>query len=248
MKKRLFYGCLVLFATMALASCDDLNLNVGEITQNDLAGSASLNVTRNTTDGPVTDSMHFISSIVDAFELSMFDTNLSEGFSTIGISANIGLGESGAELQFPFMYYRLNDTVQGVYPFDTILTLEMLQSINFEALVDILANPDGGNMIVIAVSDSCWYITYGGDFVVTEFPGVGHLVKAEFNGVNALYVTQSKVEELGQDIDNMNYSHMTDIDYYFPRVTISGNVKSRRWAVTKTIFNAAFQQGGIVSK
>ena len=182
------------------------------------------------------------------FNFHDVDTNLGDGYSTIDISANVTLDNANVPLEFPFMYYRLNDSVTGPYNFDTILTLDMLQNLNFDTLISILSNPDGGNMILIAQNDSCWYITYGGQMVVSSFPAVGHIVQASFSNVQAWYVTQSKVDELSNDINNMNYSHLSDVDYYFPRVTMSGNVSSRRWAVIHTIFDMAFSQGGIAGK
>lgn len=249
MKKRTLFGCIILFAAMVFTSCDGFNLGPGtEDELGQLAGHSSLTITRNTSEGSVTDSLRFGSSIVDIFTFETVDTNLPTGYSTIDISANVNLTESNVSLAFPFMYFRLNDTTTGTYQFDTILTLDMLANLNFDTLINILANPDGGNMILIAENDSCWYITYGGDFVVTEFPSVGGIVRANFTNVNAWYVTQSKVNELAQDIDNMNYSHLADVDYYFPRVTFTGSVESRRWAVIHRIFEEAFVNGGISSK
>lgn len=248
MKKSTFFASFVLLALFALTSCDEMNISVDDITGGELVGSASLTVTHNGPNGIVTDSMNFRSSIADAFDLSKFDSTLVEGYSTVAISANVNLTDADVSLAFPFMYYRINDTLSGSYAFDTILTIEMLHNLNFDTLVNVLANPDGGNMILIAENDSCWYITFDGSLVVTEYPTVGHLINATVSNATAWYVTQSKVNELSADIDNMNYTHLGDLDYYFPRVTLSGNITSRRWAVTQTIFNAAFSQGGISSK
>lgn len=248
MKKRIFLASFAIFAVFALTSCDEMNISIDDITGGELVGNASLVISHNGPDGTVADSMNFKSSIADAFDLSEFDSSLIEGFSTVAISANVNLTEADVSLEFPFMYYRINDTLSGSYAFDTILTLEMLHNLNFDTLINILANPDGGNMILIAENDSCWYITFGGSLVVTEYPTVGKLIKANLSNATAWYVTQSKVDELSADIDNMNMAHWNDLEYYFPRVTLSGNITSRRWTVTRTIFNAAFSEGGISSK
>lgn len=248
MKKSTFIASFILFAVFALTSCDGMNINVDDITGGELVGSASMVVTHNGPNGTLTDSMNFKSSIADAFDLSEYDSTLVEGYSTVAISANVNLTDADVSLSFPFMYYRINDTLSGTYAFDTILTLELLHNLNFDTLINVLANPDGGNMILIAENDSCWYITFGGNMVVTEYPTVGHLIKATVNNATAWYVTQSKVNELSADIDNMNMAHWNDLEYYFPSVTLSGNITSRRWAVTQTIFNTAFSEGGISSK
>lgn len=247
MKKNYFIGCLIA-VIFAFTSCEGLITNFNEVIGDDLSGKASVQISREGQDGTITDSLNFTSSIVDVFNFSDYDTTLSEGYSTIAISANVDLSATNVELDFPFMYYRLNDSVTGAYNLDTVLTLQMLQNFNFASLIDILASPDGGNIVVLAENDSCWYVTYSGQFVVTEYPSMGRIVKGNFNNVEALYVTQNKVNELSDDIENMNFAHINDINYYFPRVTISGNVSSRRWSVIQNIYRAAFMQGGIASK
>jgi hypothetical protein len=248
MKKITLRGLLALVLPFAFTSCDEIGVNFNEVVSGELDGNVTMTIARTTADGTTMDTLEYSSSIVDIFDFAAVDPSLGEGYSTISISANIDFNQTDVALEFPFMYYRLNDSTTGAYTFDTILTLEMLQNLNFDSLINIIANPDGGNMILIAENDSCWYVTYGGQFVVSEFPTVGHLVKASFSNVDAWYITQSKVDELSNDIDNMNYTHLNDIDYYFPRVKLSGNLTSRRWAVIHNVFNAAFTQGGIGSK
>lgn len=248
MKKITRWGILALVLPFAMTSCEDFGVNFHEVVSGELDGNVAMAITRNTPEGTTTDSVVFSSSIADVFDFSAVDPSLGEGYSTISISANIDFNQTDVALEFPFMYYRLNDSTTGAYSFDTILTLDMLQNLNFDALVNIIANPDGGNMILIAENDSCWYVTYGGQLVVSEFPTVGHLIKASLSNVEAWYITQSKVDELKNDIENMNYTHINDINYYFPQVTLSGNLTSRRWAVIHNVFNAAFTQGGIASK
>ncbi|MBO7488914.1 MAG: hypothetical protein J6T88_01420 [Bacteroidales bacterium] len=248
MKKSTFFVSFILLAMFAFTSCEEMSIDFDDLTSDALVGNAAIEITHNGTDGIVTDSMNFKSSIADAFDLSDFDSNLVEGYSTVSISANVNLNDANIELAFPFMYYRINDTLAGTYEFDTILTIEMLHNLNFDTLVNVLANPDGGNMILIAENDSCWYITFDGSLVVTQYPTVGHLIEATVNNASAWYVTQSKVNELSADIDNMNLAHLNDLEYYFPRVSLTGAITSRRWAVTQTIFNTAFRQGGISSK
>ena len=241
MKKRLFLGVALLFGFFAMTSCEDFNFNQNGFNIDEgLVGSASVVITSQGTDTTTVDSLHFISSIVDAFNFSEFDSTLGEGFSTIDISANINLNGSNVALEFPFMYYRIDDTVAGTYAMDTILTLDLLQGLNYQTLKNVLASPEGGNMVLIALNDSCWYITYSGNLVVTQYPAIGHMVKANLDNIGAWYVSQSKINELNDDINNMNYSHLSNLDYYFPRVTLSGSVTSRRWDIIHTIFRKAF--------
>lgn len=242
MKKFTILGSFIVTALLALTSCEGLTFNSGEDLINELTGYANVQITRTVGEGTETDSMKFSNSICDVFDFKSVDSTLSAGYSTIGIGANVDLSVSNVELSFPFMYYRLNDSTTGAYNFDTILSMTMLQNFNYESLMDILGNPQGGNMVMIAENDSCWYITYEGQLVVTEFPSIGHLFKCDLNGAKALYVTQAKIDELTSDIENMNYTHMTEPDYYFPSVTLSGNITSRRWALIHNVFNTAFRQ------
>jgi hypothetical protein len=250
MKKITLFGVVVTMAMM-MASCDDLNLNnlfSDDDVLGDIIGNATVVISRNGAEGPQTDSIRFISSITDVFDVTVGDMKSEQGASTIDISANVELNDANVELEFPFMYFRLGDTVSGVYPMDTIVTLDLLQGLNFERLVDVLADPAGGNMVLIAENDSCWYITYSGNLTVAQYPTVGKLVEGTFNGIGAWYITQSKVNELNDDINNYNLAHIDDLEYYFPRVTLTGNFSSRRWALIHSIFDAAFTNGGIVAK
>ncbi|MCR4816063.1 MAG: hypothetical protein K5842_02625 [Bacteroidales bacterium] len=246
--KKLQFVFLAVIAAFAFASCDELVNTVEDLTDNDLVGHASIAISHTNDSGTTVDSLKFKSSIVDALEMSMYDTTLPAGYFTVDISANVDFGTSNVELQYPFMFYRLNDTVAGTYQMENILTLEMLQNLNIQTLVNTIANPSGPNMIIIAESDTSWYLTFGGNLIVTEYPTVGNLVKANLSSINARFITQSKVEELNSDIENNNYSHLSDLGYYFPEVTLTGNVTSRRWAVARTVYETAFVNGGIVSK
>ncbi len=185
MKKSTFFVSFILLAMFAFTSCEEMSIDFDDLTSDALVGNAAIEITHNGTDGIVTDSMNFKSSIADAFDLSDFDSNLVEGYSTVAISANVNLNDANIELAFPFMYYRINDTLAGTYEFDTILTIEMLHNLNFDTLVNVLANPDGGNMILIAENDSCWYITFDGSLVGTQYPTVGHLIEATVNNASA---------------------------------------------------------------
>lgn len=248
MRKKVLFGCIILSLAFAMTSCDGLNLNSIFNPEEELVGNASIVITRNN-DGVIEhDSIHFTSSLVDVFDFADVDSTLGEGYSTIDISANVNLSEANVSLAFPFMYVRLDDSTAKSYTMDTILTIDLLNGLDFAKLVNVLANPDGGNMVLIAENDSCWYISHAGEFVVTRYPTVGNIVEGTFNNVEAWYVTQAKINELNDDIQNYNFAHLGDLNYYFPRVTINGNINSRRWSIIHSIFNTAFSQGGITSK
>ena len=247
MKKTVF-GFLSLAAIFCFTSCEEMINTIDEFTDDELVGEASVVISRIGNGETLTDSLTFSSSVVDALDVSRYDQTLPEGYFTLDISANIDFNTSNVELQYPFMLFRLDDTVAQSYTLENILTVEMLSNLDLEALVNIIATPDGPNMLLIAENDSCWYLTFGGQLVVTEYPTIGNLVKAGFNGVNGRYITQSKIDELNSDIENNNFAHLDDLNYYFPEVTLSGNIVSRRWAVARTVYEAAFVNGGLISK
>lgn len=247
--KKVQLGFMFLAAAFALTSCDGIINTIEDINNNELVGKASVEVTR-TVNGVTTvvDSLSFTSSIVDALDVNLYDENLPAGFFTVDISANVDFNTSDVELQYPFMLYRIDDTTTKSYTMDNMLSVEMLQNLDLESIINVVATPDGPNMILIAVNDSCWYLSNGGELIVSEYPTVGNLVKANFSNINGRYITQRKVEELNNDIENNNFAHISDLDYYFPEVTLSGSITSRRWAITQTIYESAFINGGLLSK
>lgn len=246
--KKLFILCGFAISVFFIAtSCE--GVEIGETEAPDLVGNASIVLTTTVNDSTtVSDTVKFSSSIVDAFDVTLYDSNAAPGYSTVDICANVALDADDVELSFPFMYFRIDDTVTASYEMENILTLDLLQGLDFNKLVDVLANPNGPNMVLMAENDSCWYISFAGSIVVSEYPTVGHVVKCTMDNVRAWYVTQAKINELNDDIENMNFAHLTDLNYYFPLVTINGNINSRRWTLIHTIFNSAFSDGGIVSK
>ena len=204
-----------------------------------LLGSATIVVDK---DG-VSDTTKYTSSIVDAF--SKIDSLETEYKASVGLCANVNLTESNASLQFPFMYFRLNDTVTGNYQFDTILSMDLLLNLNFETMSQILADPYGDNMILVAESDTAWYLSHAGSLTISQYPSVGHFVECSFNNVEAFYITQSGIDRFNTDINNMDFSHVNDLGYYFPNATISGNSSCRRTTIVSRLIKTAFEEGGL---
>lgn len=241
MKKIYFLMMATLMGMFSLTSCDGLNINGDDIVD-DLLGEATLIITHS--DSEVADTMNFTTSIIDVFKEP--DTTASPRRASVCINAKVDINT--ADLDFPFLYFRLDDTTTSVYQMDTILTLPLLMNLNFDTIVSLLADPYGGNMLLVAEGEDAWYMSFDGSVTVSEFPGIGHIVKGTFNNVRAFYVTQSAIEQLNTDINNMDFSHANDFEYYFPIVTFSGDFSSRRTSIVQSVMNEAFSQGGISSK
>ena len=240
MKKRLFFLAAAFAGIFSFVSCDGIDLfDDDDNPLEGLLGSATIVVNK---DG-VNDTVKYKSSIVDAF--SKIDSLENEKKATVGLCANVNLSESNASLQFPFMYFRLEDTVTGNYQFDTVLSADLLLNLNFEAMSNILADPYGGNMVVLAESDTAWYLSHAGSLTISKYPSVGHFVECTFNNVEAFYITQSGIDRFNTDLNNMDFSHANDLGYYFKNATISGNTSSRRTTIVSRLIKTAFEDGGL---
>lgn len=241
MKKRLFSGLFAAFACMmSLTSCDDLQL-IGEIATEGLLGNATVVITGGgyySNDSTNVDTVKFKSSVTDCITKT---TDSGDVFvATLDFCANVDL--TNANLSFPFLAFQVVDTNAAVYPLGQMLTLSRLQNFCFDSIASLIREPAGINMLVIAVSDTSWYIAHSGDIVVTTYPAVGHLMQGTFNNIGAYYFTQSDVDRLNDDINNRVM--ITSIEEYFHPVTMTGTFASRRANISELV-QRAFYQGGL---
>ena len=236
MKKVLFLGAAAALM-MSLSSCDE-NFVIGGLEEG-LLGNASVVI-----DGEGyyngTDTVTFSSSLADIFGRETEDTI---HFSTLSLCANVDLANEN--LSFPFLAYQLRDTTTGVYPMETILTTQRLRNFNFDSIVEVLMQPSGFNCVVIAVSDTAWYISNSGNLNVSDFPSVGHNLEGTFSNIGAYYFTISDVERINENMDAEIAAGTFSLDNYFHPVTINGQFSSRRYVIIHDLVQWAFTEGNL---
>ena len=119
-----------------------------------------------------------------------------------------------------------------------------LRDFKFDSIADIFFNPSGLNVLLIAVSDTAWYISNGGTITITEYPGYGHNMKGTFNNVDAYYFTSSDVKRLNDNWDDIQANGLVLSDY-FEQATINGEFNSRRYAMIHDLIDAAYTHRGL---
>ena len=107
---------------------------------------------------------------------------------------------------------------------------------------------DEGSGPVLLLLHACPMWSFSFRYVIREFSRNHRVIAVDQMGFGLSDKPERFDYHLENHIENMNYAHINDINYYFPRVTLSGTVSSRRWSVIHSIFNAAFLQGGMASK
>ena len=236
MKKRLFNGILAITCLFSMASCDGVEF-INSVIEDGLLGNSTVYITNEAGD---VDTLAFTSSVADDFSKTVNDIT---SVATIDLSANVDLTSN--DLAFPFMAFQFADTTTGSYALDHLLTVERLYHFNFDTLSSILAGPSGTNLIVIAMSDTAWYISDAGNINVSAYPAVGFMLEGTLNNVSAYYITQSNIDRLNQAIDN---GTMVSPNEFIHPVTMSGNFSSRRAAIIHNLVNNAFVNGGLKNK
>ncbi len=236
MKKSLLFSAVALLM-MSLSSCDE-GLIIDAVEEG-LLGSAEITITGQngyySNDTPI----HFASTITDNID-TVIENQAVIG--TIDIFANVNLREQA--LAFPFMGFQVSDTTTGTYTLSNVLTADRLRDFKFDSIADIFFNPSGLNVLLIAVSDTAWYISNGGTITITEYPGYGHNMKGTFNNVDAYYFTSSDVKRLNDNWDDIQANGLVLSDY-FDQATINGEFNSRRYAMIHDLINAAYTQRGL---
>lgn len=236
MKKGLLFSAVALLM-MSLSSCDE-NLLIDAVEEG-LLGSAEITITGQNGYYSNDTTIHFASTITDNID-TVIENQAVIG--TIDIFANVNLREQA--LAFPFMGFQITDTTTGTYTLSNVLTADRLRNFKFDSIADIFFNPSGFNVLLIAVSDTAWYISNGGTITITEYPGYGHNMKGTFNNVDAYYFTSSDVKRLNDNWDDIQANGLVLSDY-FEQATINGEFNSRRYAMIHDLINAAYTQRGL---
>lgn len=161
---------------------------------------------------------------VDSVHFSSCATNVLSGreyHGTILLGAKIDLNNA-SELRYPYLGIQINDTVAKSYPLDT-LSFSIIDAFSPE---NMLTEAINRNIIIIAQSDTSWFVSSGGTMNVSEFPAYGRALHATVNSAKMYYITQSKIEA----VRNMSAPELltTTVDQYFNSALINGNITSRR--------------------
>ena len=236
MKKSLLFSAVALLM-MSLSSCDE-NLLIDAVEEG-LLGSAEITITGQNGYYSNDTTIHFASTITDNID-TVIENQAVIG--TIDIFANVNLREQA--LAFPFMGFQITDTTTGTYTLSNVLTADRLRDFKFDSIADIFFNPSGLNVLLIAVSDTAWYISNGGTITITEYPGYGHNMKGTFNNVDAYYFTSSDVKRLNDNWDDIQANGLVLSDY-FDQATINGEFNSRRYAMIHDLIDAAYTHRGL---
>ncbi len=236
MKKSLLFSAVALLM-MSLSSCDE-GLIIDAVEEG-LLGSAEITITGQNGYYSNDTTIHFASTITDNID-TVIENQAVIG--TIDIFANVNLREQA--LAFPFMGFQVSDTTTGTYTLSNVLTADRLRDFKFDSIADIFFNPSGLNVLLIAVSDTAWYISNGGTITITEYPGYGHNMKGTFNNVDAYYFTSSDVKRLNDNWDDIQANGLVLSDY-FNQATINGEFNSRRYAMIHDLIDAAYTHRGL---
>lgn len=236
MKKSLLFSAVALLM-MSLSSCDE-GLIIDAVEEG-LLGSAEITITGQNGYYSNDTTIHFASTITDNID-TVIENQAVIG--TIDIFANVNLREQA--LAFPFMGFQITDTTTGTYTLSNVLTADRLRDFKFDSIADIFFNPSGLNVLLIAVSDTAWYISNGGTITITEYPGYGHNMKGTFNNVDAYYFTSSDVKRLNDNWDDIQANGLVLSDY-FDQATINGEFNSRRYAMIHDLIDAAYTHRGL---
>ena len=236
MKKSLLFSAVALLM-MSLSSCDE-GLIIDAVEEG-LLGSAEITITGQNGYYSNDTTIHFASTITDNID-TVIENQAVIG--TIDIFANVNLREQA--LAFPFMGFQVSDTTTGTYTLSNVLTADRLRDFKFDSIADIFFNPSVLNVLLIAVSDTAWYISNGGTITITEYPGYGHNMKGTFNNVDAYYFTSSDVKRLNDNWDDIQANGLVLSDY-FDQATINGEFNSRRYAMIHDLIDAAYTHRGL---
>lgn len=242
MKKNLFLGAAAALV-LSLTSCDPST--VTSMVDAGLLGDAEIFITGQNGFYDDNDTIEFASTITDELDTIITINDVDRAYvGTLDLFANVDLSEDGAALRYPFMGFQISDSTTGTYTMSDVLTPERLRNFKFDSIADIVFNPSGFNVMIIAVSDTSWYVSCGGTITITEYPQLsGQKMRGSFNNVQAYYFTESDVEGVQEHLNDPDFNLAT---YFTKTATINGDFKSKRWpALIRTIIDEAYNNRGL---
>ena len=239
MKKHLLWGAAAALV-LSLSSCDGELIQ--QMTQEGLLGSAEITISGQNGYFSNDTTLYFASTICDKLDTNVTIDNRDTVYSaTLDLFANVDLNKN--ELTFPFMGFQVSNIETGTYEMSHVLTPERLRDFNFDSIADLVFAPSGFNVMMIAVSDTSWYVADGGTITITEYPTTGHNMKGTFNNVQCYYFTQSDVEAIDEHLDDPDFNLS---NYFHKTAVINGDFKSRVYpSLVQKIIDEAYHQRGL---
>lgn len=196
--------------------------------QNGLFGSNPENILAYVASG---DSMKFNSAMCDTtFTYDGMDVYPGVLF----IGGNIQTNP--AKINFPLLGINLRDSIHTDYeisvPTGDFSFISQLNENNWRYY---LTNNDisVGNMMVIAVSDTGYYVCFNGNIHVNQFSAVGTIVSGSVEDVKAFYITKTQLGMLLSIPETQRQA----LTHYLPTVDFNGVISSRRTVWVREIVN-----------
>lgn len=243
MKKNLLWGAAAALV-LSLSSCDSTVIT--QMAQEGLLGSAEITISGQNGYYNNDTTLNFASTICDKLDTNVTVDGRDTTYSaTLDLFANVDL--NNGDLTFPFMGFQVSNIVTGTYEMSHILTPERLRNFNFDTLADLIFAHSGFNVMMIAVSDTSWYVADGGTITITEYPTTGHNMKGTFNNVQCYYFTKTDVEAIEEAIEeHLDDPNFNIADYFHNTAVINGEFKSRVYpTLVQKIIEEAYRQRGL---
>lgn len=158
----------------------------------------------------------------------------------VGLTENLLSASDFNNLTFPMVGINLRDTVVGEYAFGYPVNwqlVEMLETTNMNRLITdgIAVSGMLGNLFVVAVSETSFYLAVNGNINITSFGNNGELVNGSINNAQCIYVTREHLRNLMAltPEQRMSINFATE----FPTITFNGSMESRRASI-ETVMQA----------
>lgn len=240
MKKILSVFVFAAIGCLTFSSCEPEEV-IGEIV-NDIVnemGTTEITIVDNNGGTYSLDTV-FHSSVTDVISQTIQTTD-GDVFvhAALALCTNVDV-MSSTVVGYPFCGIRITDTVAGVYPITNIFTPSILLNMNVNSM---LTGTSDNNLIVLAVSDTAFYVATAGAITFTSYPGYGRLAEGSFSNVQGYYFTQSTLDNIESIILNASLSGNFEIpEEYFHPVTMSGTISCRRMNITRLVNSLAQEE------
>lgn len=221
MKKVLVALCAV--CALAFTACEEQDLSqiLSVVT-----GHAELTVAtaQEGTSYQANDQINFSSAVANAMEAN-----------TVIIGANLDLTKVD-ELAYPYFGVNFTDTVAATYTFPAVNQQLIVSFLG----ANIITKAAETNILVIAESDTSWYLSTSGSAQITDWADYGQVMKGNFNNVKMYYITKTKLDE----VQNLTAAQWitTSLDDYFKSITLNGSFNCRRMDIQNIIANMASEE------
>lgn len=177
----------------------------------------------------------------DTLQSEAFEFSVASSIDTIideipisylaGFSSHTSLEE--AEIDFPFMFYTLSDTVVGTHYVDLQLDTSFLLHFDYEEFV----NTNHDNVMALIIDEDTWIIASSGSIELTDYEGYGGISAGSFSNMVAYRLTKSAIEEIQTLYDAGDFLAIGEKIEEIPVMIISGEFNSRNLDVLSFINN-----------